>query len=149
MGLGYSSNGVLPVKLFSGAIYDSYQTKIYVQIYDNDEAFSIYEIPQAVIVLPDLTSIQSLMNKLIENDPNFNVNMILNEGSYLLSIQEIQSISSLLNEQSLSDKLGMVLNGAIFPQIFGPLSNYSGVKPVLFIFLHVFFFNSNILIVFI
>ncbi len=47
-------------------------------------------------------------------------------------IQEIQRISSILNEQSLSDKLGLILNGnaPIFPQTFGPLSNYTGVTPV-------------------
>jgi len=106
----------------------------YVQIYDNDKAFAVYEITQSTIVLPDFFEIDMTINQLINKSPYFSTNIILYEGSYLLSIQEIQRISSLLNEQSLSDKLGLILNGnaPIFPQIFGPLSTYSGVSAVIF-----------------
>jgi hypothetical protein len=106
--------------------------KVYVQIYDDDKAFAIYEIPQPITVLPNFSNLQTTIDQLISKNPLFSTNIILNEGSYLLSIQEIQRISSLLNEQSLSDKFGLILNGnaPFFPQTFGPLSNYSGVFPV-------------------
>jgi len=140
LGLGYSSNGVLQTTLFSGAVYDSYQMNLYVQIYDNDKAFAIFEITQSITVIPDTSNLQLTIDQLIKQTPYFITNIILSEGSYLSSIQEIQRISSLLNEQSLSDKLGLILNGSapIFPQTFGPLSNYSGVLPVGHVYL--FFF---------
>ena len=130
--MGYSSNGVLSTKLFSGAVYDSYQMNVYIQIYDNDTAFGVYEIEQAITVYPDFSNFQTEIEQLITQSPLFRTNIILNEGSYLQSIQEIQRISSMLNEQSLSDKLGLILNGnaPIFPETFGPLSNYTGVSPV-------------------
>ena len=130
--MGYSSNGVLSTRLFSGAVYDSYQMNVYIQIYDNDTAFGVYEIEQAITVYPDFSNFQTEIEQLITQSPLFRTNIILNEGSYLQSIQEIQRISSMLNEQSLSDKLGLILNGnaPIFPQTFGPLSNYTGVTPV-------------------
>ena len=136
MGLGYSKTGILATRLLSGAVYNSYQLKVYVQIYDNDKAFACYEISQPITVLPDYSNLQTTFDQLISKNPLFSTNIILNEGSSLLSIQEIQRIASLLNEQSLSDKLGLILNGSapIFPQTFGPLSNYSGVIPVKKIF---------------
>ena len=132
LGLGYSTTGILKTTLFSGAVYNSYQLKVFAQIYDNDKAFAVYEITQPITVLPDFSNLTTTIDKLISKNPLFSTNIILNEGSSLLSIQEIQRIASLLNEQSLSDKLGLILHGnaPIFPQTFGPLSNYSGVIPV-------------------
>ena len=132
LGLGYSASGLLKTRLFTGAVYNSYQLKVFAQIYDNDKAFAIYEISQPITILPDFSNLTTTIDKLISKNQLFSTNIILNEGSSLLSIQEIQRIASLLNEQSLSDKLGLILNGnaPIFPQTFGPLSNYSGVIPV-------------------
>jgi len=132
LGLGYSQNGVISTNIFAGPVYNNYELNIYVQIYDNDTAFTVFEIPQVVRVIPDYTDLETNIYQLITQNPQLISNVILNEGSYLFSIQEIQRISSLLNEQSLSDKKGLILNGSapIFPQIFGPLSNYSGVIPV-------------------
>jgi len=134
MGLGYSNNGVLATTLFAGPVYNNYEMNIYAQIYDNDTAFTVFLISQQVTVLPDFTDLDKTINQLIMQNSQFSTIVILNEGSYLLSIQEIQRISSLLNEQSLSDKKGLILNGnaPIFPQTFGPLFNYSGVIPVKF-----------------
>jgi hypothetical protein len=134
-GLGTSQNGNLVTKLFAGAVYDSYQMSIYAQIFDNDTSFTVYEIPQKVIVVPDFSLLEEIMNKLILKDPTFWSNIILNEGSNIPSLEEIQTISSLLNEQSLKDKRTMLLNGSghIFPQIFGSYSNYAGVSPVIFL----------------
>ena len=125
-GLGSSLNGTITTKLIAGAVYNSYQMTIIVQIYDNDTAFAYYVIPKPVIVLIYL---QNMTSQLFSKETE----LILSEGSYLTSIQEIQALASLLNEQSLQDKYGLVLNGIgpVFPQIFGPLFNYSGVLPVI------------------
>ena len=107
---------------------------ISVQVYDNNGAFVTYKIQQPIIVRPDLNNLETTINKLILPDLNFEANVILNQGSYLESLKVIQSISSLLNHQSYSDKLGLILSDKsktfLFPQTYGPLSNYSGVRPV-------------------
>ena len=132
LGLGFSFNGILTTKLFAGAVYDNNQMRIYIQVYDDEEAFAVYEIPHAVSVEPDLTDLNVTIEKLVLDDPFFATNIILHEGSYLRVIQEIHVISSLLNIHSLSDKLGFIRTGKnyVFPQTYGPLSNYSGVQAV-------------------
>ena len=91
-------------------------------------------VEENVTVVPDFSNFQATMNNLIARSPSFAVNKILNEGSFLASLQEIQAISSLLNEQSLSDKLGLLrqdyLASSYFPQVYGPLCNYGGVNAV-------------------
>ncbi len=107
--------------------------QIYVQINDNDQAFTIYEIEQSVTVLSDMSNIKNTEEKLILEDSTFYLNKILNEGDYLESVQELQILFSLINEQSLSDKKSLSLSANIthtFPQIYGPLENYSGVAEV-------------------
>ncbi len=75
-----------------------------------------------------------IKEKLILNDLTFTMNKLLNEGDYLSSIQILQSLSSLLNGESLSDQIGLIRNDDntlhSFPQIYGPMANYTGVTPV-------------------
>jgi hypothetical protein len=134
--LGYNSrlNETFDVKLFAGAIYNSNQMNLYVQVYDNDGAFTIYNLPQSIAIYPNKTNLASFMTDLATGNSFFDTNIILNEGSFKESIQEIQRISSLLNDQSLSDKLGLILKGdaPLFPQTYGPLCDYFGVIPVIF-----------------
>ena len=132
MGLGSSLDGNLTTTFFAGAVYNLNQINLYVQVYDNDKAIAVYRIESSIIVVPDFTNIETTMNQLIAHIPNFSTNIILYEGSYLLSLEEIQRISSLLNQQSLSDKIALILNRneSIFPQTFGPLNNFTGVTPV-------------------
>ena len=105
---------------------------IIVQVYDNNGAFTTYEIETPITVLPDLTNLETIMDKLISADPYFSLNIILNQGSFIKSIQIIQTVSSILNTQSYSHKLGMILNKSsiAFPQIYGPMENYTGVNSV-------------------
>ena len=135
-GLGSSdTSGLLTTRLFPG--YNSNQFYIYVQVYDNDEAFSIYKIETPITVWSDrsnLTNLTETITKLINGDPLFQSNVILNEGSYLSSVQEIQTISSLLNDQSLSDKFGLISyekkDLRLFPQTLGPLFKEFSIRPV-------------------
>jgi hypothetical protein len=129
--LGSSRNGQLETRLFPGCA--SNQATIYVQIYDNDEAFAVYEIQNPITILADRNNFTNTLSKLISHDPLFETNRILNEGSYLSSLQEIQTISSLLNDQSLADKFGLISslkNKSLFPQTFGSLFKYSSIKTV-------------------
>ena len=132
-GLGYSKSGYYLTQLIAGAVYDSYQiNSITVQVYDNDGAFTTYKMNGPIIVFPDMSNIFTITNDLISGNPRSSTNIILNQGSYLSSLEVIQGISSLLNDQSLSDKLGLMSNKStiFFPRIYGPLSAYSGVTPV-------------------
>ncbi len=83
---------------------------IYIQVYDNEGAFSILEVAHPVHVVPDITKLDTTITKIINADPIFISNIILNEGSFSESIQELQSISALLNERSMSDKLGLSMH---------------------------------------
>lgn len=118
--------------MYAGSSNTSYKINVFVQVYDTNGAFTIYDILTPVTVIPDFTNLDTTMNKLISADPIFSTNVILNQGSYLKSIQIIQTISSLLNTISYSDKLGLILNQtyATFPQIYGPMKDYSGVNAV-------------------
>ena len=106
---------------------------MFVQVYDNNGAFTIYDIMTPITVVPDFINFESIKDKLITADPIFSTNVILNQGSYLKNIQIIQTITSLLNIQSYSDKLGAILNKSskAFPQIYGPMANYTGVNAVI------------------
>ena len=129
--MGSNRNGQLETRLFPG--YASNQAKIYVQVYDNDEAFAVYEIQNPITILADRNNFTYTLSKIISRDPLFETNRILNEGSYLPSLQEIQTISSLINEQSLADKFGLISslkNASLFPQTFGPLFKYSTIRAV-------------------
>jgi hypothetical protein len=115
-------------------VYNSYQIQIYVQIYDNDGAFTMHEIEQPIIVMPDFQNFELIKEKLILADISFKDNIILNKGDYLNCIQILQSLSSLINDQSLSDKIALILienSTDAFPQIYGPFSDYTGVSPVI------------------
>lgn len=131
-GLGYSTSTNFSTNLFAGPSYDQFQMSIYVQVYDNNGAFTMYEIATLVQVVPDLNNLELTMDKLISGGPVFATNIILNQGSYLNSIQIIQTISSLLNFESFSDKFGINVNKSLifFPQIFGPMASYSGLNVV-------------------
>ena len=147
-GLGNSLNTNLTTRLFPGAIYNSYQMNIYIQVVDSDGAFTTFVIEQPVTVVPDFTNFLLNIYKIITEDSQFISNIILNQGSHSSSIQELQSFSGLLNQQSLEDKCALYFNmsSKIFPSVYGPLSNYSGVIPVKKLFKTIFFIviNSNI-----
>lgn len=83
---------------------------IYAQVYDTNDAFTIYQISNEITVLPDISNLNTLMEQIINSDTSFLSNLILYEGNYVTSIQELQRISSLLNELSMSDKYGLILN---------------------------------------
>lgn len=118
-------------------------------MYDDNDAFTLYNIESQITVWPDhsnLTNLDYIMEKLISRDSQFETNKILNEGSYLLSLQEIQTISSLMNDQSLSDKYGLVLNNQLnppfFPQTFGRLFKEYSIRHVFFVNYSIFKMNS-------
>jgi hypothetical protein len=140
-GLGYLKTNSNPyastsitTKLFAGAVYDSYKMYVYAQVYDENDAFTVFSIDEPVIVVPDYNDVivdrvkLKLESKTLESETN------------LERIAGIQRISSLLNLQSLEDKLGIMNqskksqnNKILFPNLYGPLSEYAGITPVSFL----------------
>jgi hypothetical protein len=140
-GLGYLKTNTNPyastsitTKLFAGAAYDSYKMYVYAQVYDENDAFTVFSIDEPVIVVPDYNDVivdrvkLKLESKTLESETN------------LERIAGIQRISSLLNLQSLEDKLGIMNqskksqnNKILFPNVYGPLSEYAGITPVSFL----------------
>jgi hypothetical protein len=127
-GFGNSRTPSLKFKSFSGAIYDSNQMSIYVQVYDSDGAFSIFNLEKTTLtVAGDLenSNFTSFTQRLVTGDLSIETNRILDEGAYLPSIQEIQRMASMLNEQSLDDKQKLKEDTPLFPRIYGPLWNFT------------------------
>ena len=133
-GLGYTRNinSTFTFNLFADWKYNFNQMTMFVQIFDDDGAYSIYYLAQPINVIPDLTNLTATMENLISNEPTFKSNKILNEGSFVSSIQEIQKMSSLLSYESLLDRASLILTGnaPIFPQTFDPVIYFSGLKTV-------------------
>ena len=100
---------------------------------DDDGAFTIYEFPQNITVTPDMSILGSTIDSLINGDSFSSINQILSQGSFLSTIEEFQKVSSILNQQSLSDRVGLMLNDSStqFPQMYGPLEKYAGVFPLI------------------
>ena len=118
IGLGANVDGVMTTQLFEGAIYDSYRMRIYVQIFDDDDGFTIHSITQYVTVVADLSDLQTKMAQLVSASPNAEFNRNLNSGLQMLAVRDIQSLSAMLNSQSLSDKLATV-NGQYSLFLYG------------------------------
>ncbi len=140
-GLGFTRNinSAFNFNLFADWKYNLYQMTIYVQIFDDDGAYAIFYLAQPINVIPDLTNLTATMENLISNEPTFKSNTILNEGSFVSSIQEIQKISSLLNYESLLDRASLILTGnaPIFPQTFDRVIDFSRLKTVLLYIYHI------------
>ncbi|RNA25490.1 polycystin-1-like isoform X2, partial [Brachionus plicatilis] len=127
VGLASTVDGKLVTKLPQGAPYNSYKLSIEVQIYDNEDGFVIYKIPDEITVRPNLTAFVSYSNllspKLLD---------ALNNGDSKSSVESILGLTSLLNVMSLSDKksLSETSNSStVLSSSYGPGSSFSGIKP--------------------
>ena len=108
IGLGSSEDGVLETQLPQGAVYDSYNMFMSVEIIDQDDGVAYYHIQNPVVVKPNMSFVNSMIDQLISADPKLPQNVDLFKGDSQLSIQTILSISSVLNGQSLSDKKAII-----------------------------------------
>ena len=119
IGLGYSTKGSLSTTLPQGAIYDSYNLYISVEIVDDNEGIAHFDIAIPVVVSPDTTYVQNIISSLIHIDPKLSQNAKKFKGDSQLSIQTILSISSVLNGKSLSDKKGLLSGTCYYLGYFG------------------------------
>lgn len=125
-------DGKLVTKLPQGASYNSYKLSIEVQIYDNEDGFVIYEIPQEITVRPNLTSFVSYSKLLSPNLLND-----LNNGDSKSSVESILGLVTFINVLSLSDKKSLsdsTNSTKILTSSYGPESSFAGIEPVNFLF---------------
>ena len=121
IGLGYSTNGTLSTTLPQGAVYDSYNLYISVEIVDDNEGIAYFDIATPIVVSPDTTYVQNIISSLINIDPKLSLNAQMFKGNSQLSMQTILSISSVLNGKSLSDKKGLLSGICYYLGYFGAL----------------------------
>jgi hypothetical protein len=108
IGIGSSETGTLLTQLPQGAVYDSYNMYVSIEIVDQDDGISYYAIQNPIVVAPNMSLVNSMIDKLISAHPKLPQNVDLFKGDSQLTIQTILSISSVLNGQSLSDKKALV-----------------------------------------
>lgn len=124
-------DGKLVTKLPQGASYNSFKLSIEVQIYDNEDGFVVYEIPQEITVKPNLTSFDSYSNLL---SPKFLDE--LNNGDSKSSAESILGLATFINMMSLSDKKSLSDSNSsskLLTSSYGPESSFDGIEPVNFV----------------
>lgn len=120
MGIGSSSYGSFSSKLSLGAVYDSYRSYVVVDIIDNDNGVTTYQIANPVVVKPDTSLLDLITSELSNPSGQNSLTSILYSGDSQVTTQTISAISSLLNGASLSDQLALASLGKelIFSNIF-------------------------------
>ena len=102
--LNYNQNGIVNITLPQGPSYDEYRISIFVQIIDDCDAITVYNIPYKITVQPkpglleDVTS-QLLGNQMSASSPFFKD---LLSGDLNLCAKNIISMQSIANSQSNS-----------------------------------------------
>ena len=107
VGLGYSLDGKFLTRLPPGAVYDSYKMRVYVQITDNDDGVTYFEVSGNLTVQPDTSNLQSIVDQIVSGDTKSLFNEGVNEGDSQATIQDILGIISMINVISMSDKKGL------------------------------------------
>lgn len=111
--IGSNSIGSISSQLPVGAVYDSYNLYISVNIIDNDNGVTTYQIANPVVVQPAQSDLASIIQQLLDPNSANSLNSILYSGNSQLTTQTILSISSMLNGASLSDQLALAALGKI------------------------------------
>jgi hypothetical protein len=99
LSIGFNSNGVFKFQLPQGPACDSYKLSLFVNIIDNENGVTIFNLPIAVKVLSNSNVLNDLVkNVLIKNTSSDFVNTIFN-GNLQSSSQAISNLISTLNTQ--------------------------------------------------
>lgn len=103
VGLGTSLNGVLSSQnLPIGPSTDSYRLYLYVNIMDNDNGVTTYNITTPIQVQPDTSTLSNIMQELSNPTSTGTITNILASGNSQVATTVLLSVSSLLNSASSS-----------------------------------------------
>jgi hypothetical protein len=97
---GYSQNGIIEAYLPQGYEEDNYKLNIFVEVSDNDDGITKFEIPNSVVVEPNMAIYDDMM--LAAKDGECYQMEELFTGSSQASIQKLLATSTVFN--SVSDK---------------------------------------------
>ncbi len=107
--IGYNSNGILKFQLPQGPTYDSYNLYLFVNVIDNNNGVTVYNLSTPVKVLSNSNVLFDLVkNVMIKNLSLDFVNTIYN-GNIQSSSQLITNLISTLNIQSETTQNGSVI----------------------------------------
>lgn len=103
LGFGTSLTGVLSTQnLPIGPSTDSYRLYLYVNIIDNDNGVTTYNISTPIQVQPDTSTITNLIQELSNPSSTGTISNILASGNSQVATTVLLSVSSLLNSASSS-----------------------------------------------
>lgn len=102
LGLGSSLTGVLMTQLPNGAPADSNRLYIYVNIIDNDNGVTTFQIATPVQVDPDMGVLNSVIQQLSDPTNTGTINNVLASGNSQLATSVLLSVASLLNSVTYS-----------------------------------------------
>ena len=89
-----------------GPAFDKYKMYLYVEVIDNDDGSTRFEINTPVTVRENTELLADLMSSITNFDPTSETNVKLFSGKPQVVLQVVNSITSMLNNQGFGDKNG-------------------------------------------
>ena len=100
--LNYNANGKVSIQLPQGPASDAYQIYLFVNVIDDTEGTTVYNLPTPVAVLPNNLLAASLADSISSNDPTSQILMDLNSGNLNVVAKNVIALTSVFNIQSQS-----------------------------------------------
>ena len=98
--LNYNSNGILKLQLPQGPQIDSYFVRLLVNIIDDSNGKTVFNLTTPIQVLPNNSS--NVFESLIYNNASNQQRIELNSGNLNLISKNVISLSNTLNTQNVS-----------------------------------------------
>ena len=102
--LSYNANATLTTILPLGPSHDSYRLSVFIQIIDDSNAITVYNLPYKVIVKPSASAANNEMNNLLSGSSTLFKNLNLKDLS-----KNVISFTSMLNYLSLTNDSSSVI----------------------------------------
>ena len=99
--VSYDSQGRMAMQLPQGPPYDSYKVNLFVQIVDDGDGVTVFNITDPVYVHPNSELTNMMMDDILYNPVSSFLN-ILKTGTLQGVSQQLASFTSMLNMQALS-----------------------------------------------
>ncbi len=135
--LNYNSDGYLSIILPQGPDTDSFKLSLFVNIIDDTNGITVYNILKPVVVMPNDNLVENLVDSIASNDENNQFLIEVNSGNLNLVSKNIIALTASFNAQSsLSTKAGDTNLKAMLREYFVrklvslSLSDISSVKVI-------------------
>ncbi len=100
--MNYNSDGQLSIQLPQGPIADDYKIYLIVNVIDDTDGTTVYNILDPVIVLPNSDLANDLAQAIFNNDPNCQALIELNSGNLNLIAKNVIALSTVFNIESVA-----------------------------------------------